>query len=343
MDERGGKCPLVIWHGGCDDGHGAAFFINALIGKDTALEFFPGVYGKPPPDVTDRHVIMVDFSYKRAVLEPMIAAARSMLILDHHKTAMEDLSGLVGRNGLPAYSYAQLSEWCGVSGYDPRKGALGVTFDMTRSGAGLAWDFFSDRAPRIPFVDYLEDRDLWRKQLPDGDQFTIALRSYPQDFETWGVLVDRGIPALIAEGRPLQRYYRQRVEEIKKSAYLAQWSGTIPHEIWEVLALSGHAGVTFGIANAPYFAASEVAGELAAMEMCDFGASYFEVEAGRWQYSLRSRGDFDVSAIAKAFGGGGHKGAAGFTVDTQVHVSCASTKPALGENPFKDEMAKVQS
>lgn len=65
------------------------------------------------------------------------------------------------------------------------------------------------------------------------------------------------------------------------------------------------------------FAASEVAGELA--EKTDFGACYFEVAQGRWQYSLRSRGKFDVSEVAKIFGGGGHKGAAGFTVDAPVH------------------------
>jgi nanoRNase/pAp phosphatase (c-di-AMP/oligoRNAs hydrolase) len=32
------------------------------------------------------------------------------------------------------------------------------------------------------------------------------------------------------------------------------------------------------------------------------------------QCSLRSNGDYDVSAIAKVFGGGGHKNAAGFEV-----------------------------
>lgn len=327
MDERGGKCPLVIWHGGCDDGHGAAFFINALIGKDTDLEFFPGVYGKPPPDVTDRDVIMVDFSYKRPMIEQMIASARSMLILDHHKSAMEDLSGLVGRNGLPAYSYAQLSEWCGVSGYDPRKGALGVTFDMTRSGAGLAWDFFSDRAPRIPFVDYLEDRDLWRKQLPDGDQFTIALRSYPQDFETWGVLLDRGVGELIREGRPLWRYYRQRIDELAKSAYEAE----IPDPACE------GANLRFWIANAPYFAASELAGDLGQRPGSPFGASYFEVAPGEWQYSLRSGPGFDVSAVAKAYGGGGHAGASGFTVKRPIHLPVVFEAVAA-----QDETAKVQ-
>ena len=41
---------------------------------------------------------------------------------------------------------------------------------------------------------------------------------------------------------------------------------------------------------------------------------------GRFQYSLRSRGDFDVSELAKKHGGGGHKGAAGFVVDELVHL-----------------------
>jgi phosphoesterase RecJ-like protein len=36
---------------------------------------------------------------------------------------------------------------------------------------------------------------------------------------------------------------------------------------------------------------------------------------GRVKVSLRSRGDTDVGALAASFGGGGHRLAAGFTVD----------------------------
>ena len=35
--------------------------------------------------------------------------------------------------------------------------------------------------------------------------------------------------------------------------------------------------------------------------------------AGKVRVSLRSEGDYDVSGIAKRYGGGGHKNAAGFT------------------------------
>lgn len=269
---------LCIFHGACDDGFAAAWAVRNALGADS-VEFYPGVYQKEPPDVTGRDVVMVDFSYKRPVLEAMIAVAKNFCVLDHHKTAQEDLAGLDGcRPGVE------------------------ILFDMERSGAGLAWDYFSEGKPRPEFINYIEDRDLWRKKLPGGDEFTIALRSYPQDFAVWDTLVRNSVDMLIAEGESIQRYYRLRVEELKRSSYLAKFAG---HEIM--------------IANAPYFAASEVAGELA--EGRPFGASYFEVRSGQYQYSLRSREDgIDVSEIAKQFGGGGHRGAAGFTVPAPVHV-----------------------
>lgn len=273
--------PLCIYHGDCDDGFAAAWAVWKSLGDQ--VEFYPGVYQKQPPDVTGRDVIFVDFSYKRPVLMEMAMKANTILILDHHKTAAEDLAGFPEKAEIPGEKVVAI-------------------FDMERSGAAIAWDFFHPGKARPLFIEYIQDRDLWLKKLEGGDEFTIALRSFPQDFVLWDKLIESGPAYLIREGAAIQRYYRQRIEEMKRSAYQAALGG---HSIW--------------IANAPYFAASEAAGELA--DRAAFGACYFEVSAGRWQYSLRSRGDFDVSEIAKQFGGGGHKGAAGFTVDAPVHTA----------------------
>lgn len=279
--------PLCIYHGGCDDGFAAAWAVRAALGDE--VEFYAGVYQKEPPPHDGRDVIFVDFSYKRPVLDAMAARANSILILDHHKTAAEDLADL-------PKPPACWQSWIGAT-HLPKGPAMVVLFDMERSGAALAWDYFDPRSggKRPDFIEYVQDRDLWRKALPGGDEFTIALRSYPQDFDVWDGLIERGASDLIDEGASIQRYYRLRVEELKRSAYPANLGG---NSCW--------------ISNAPYFAASEVAGELCGNGL-DFGACYFEVEKGRFQYSLRSRGDFDVSAIARMFGGGGHKNAAGFT------------------------------
>lgn len=299
---------LCIYHGHCDDGFAAAWCVREALGEKL-VEFYAGQYQRVPPDVTGRHVLLVDFSYKRHVLLEMAAKARSIVILDHHKTAQEDLAGF--------QEPAPYSEWSDGTLKSVKDGnpPIAALFDMNRSGAGLAWDFFFPDVSRPQFIDYVEDRDLWRKSLPRGDEFTIALRSYPQDFAVWDQLVGQ-VTGLMNEGDAIQRFYRLRVEELKRSAYLADirlpgTDGPAPSDIGIV--------VTCAIANAPYFAASEVAGELCEMSGAEFGACYFEVGPGRWAYSLRARGDFDVSAIAKQFGGGGHKAASGFTVDSPVH------------------------
>lgn len=295
---------LCIYHGYCDDGFAAAWCVRAALGDQ--VEFFAGQYQRDPPDVTARDVVLVDFSYKRPVLAAMATSARSILVLDHHKTAQEDLAGFPSAERWPDHLR---------NGFTPSN--LRVLFDMNRSGAGLAWDYFHPDTSRPLFIDYIEDRDLWKKELPRCDEFTIALRSYPQDFAIWDQLVGQPVE-LMNEGAAIQRYYRLRVEELKRSSYLATIS--LPRTEMPGLS-SGGIVFTCAIANAPYFAASEVAGELCDSAGAKFGACYFEVGQGRWAYSLRSRGDFDVSAVAEAFGGGGHKGAAGFTVDRPVHVA----------------------
>lgn len=279
--------PLCIYHGHCDDGFAAAWCVRHAIPD---AEFYAGRYQQEPPDVTDRDVLIVDFSYKRPVLERMAERARSVLVLDHHQTAAEDLSGFPEPEPFGTWLNAPPS-------------IIVTQFDMNRSGAGLTWDYLYRGRPRPEFVNYIEDRDLWRRQLPGSDLFTIALRSYPQDFEVWDDLIAAGPAPLIAEGRSIHRYYRLRVEEIKRNAYLAT---ILDFPVW--------------VSNAPYFVASEAAGELAERDDCIFAACFHQFSNGRWGYSLRSRGDFDVSEVAKFYGGGGHKNAAGFTANAPVHV-----------------------
>lgn len=313
---------LCIYHGGCDDGFGAAWVVRRAYG-DQRVEFYPGVYNAPPPDVAGRDVLFVDFSYKRPVLEEMRASAQSILILDHHKTAEEDLAAFgtmdISKPGYLQRWYEHVREVRGHFGTCP----VATVFDMERSGTGLAWDFFHAGAPRPDVVSYIEDRDLWRKALAGGDEFTIALRSYPQTFEQWDTLftdtpfrygdyaasIDpEGVRRLIAEGGSIQRYYRLQVEVLKKNAYPGFFA-------------SDDLTVPIGrFVNAPYAFASEVAGEIIDDEVL-FGACFFQRGDGRWQYSLRSRKNFDVSALARRYGGGGHAQAAGFDAPLPVHLS----------------------
>ena len=256
--------PIVIYHGGCDDGFASAY---AIWQKHPLWTFYAGVYQEIPPNVEGFDVYLVDFSYKRPVIEEMALKAKSVTVIDHHKTAQADLEPLLA------------------------EGVIDGVFDMNHCGAVLTWKWFHGSAPP-PFFQYIEDRDLWKRRLPDTDEFTMALRSYPQEFHVWNEL---NVGKLTSEGKHILRYYRQLVDEAKHRVRFTHWGD---HRVAAV--------------NCPHFMASEVAGEIAVEYDVAFGACWWENADGTRTFSLRSRDDFDVSEVAKKFGGGGHKNSAGF-------------------------------
>lgn len=281
------RVPLVIYHGNCADGFTAAW---ACWKKHPEFEYVPGHYGKPrvtDEQARDRDLILLDFCYKRDQLLELAKVARHIIILDHHKSAMAALDGL--------------REECAEKGLAP----VMATFDMDRSGAGIAWEFFHGaHCPPPALVRFVQDRDLWRFELEGTREYQAAVFSYDYDFDTWDRLSKRDPAAVIREGEAILRKHMKDVREL-----IAGNAG--PRVI---------AGHTVPTLNAPYFYSSE-AGHIMA-ENQPFAACWWDsLEGGRVtrKFSLRSSdGAVDVSEIAVRFGGGGHRNAAGFEVDLQA-------------------------
>ena len=258
----------VLYHANCDDGFGAAWVAWKEFGDGAS--YLPVKYNDPLPDIpVGSKVFILDFSYSRDVLEELADRCR-VVLLDHHKTSQEDLKDL---------SFA--------------------SFDMDRSGAGMAWDYFNPLESRPPLINHIEDRDLWRFALDGTKLISSGLRSYPMDFTVWdGLAYD--IDELQKDGVAIERYIQRLVENLAEDARIETWPE----------------GPVF-VVNAPGQLASELADYLINAERYQgdqvfFVAAYKDM-ADRRLWSLRSRGEFDVSAVAKARGGGGHKNAAGFT------------------------------
>jgi len=282
---------ICIYHGNCADGFTAAWAVRKALG--TEVEFIPGIYGEAPPDVTGADVITVDFSYKRPVIEAMAETCRSMLILDHHKTAEKDLADLARPDpdcaGWTAYRRMLLSA----------DEAVFAVFDMDRSGAQIAWDFFHPGQPRPKLVDYVADRDLWRFALPHSREIAAWVFSHHYDFEDWGdiaaVLDGGGFNMAAAGGEDIERKHFKDIHGLLKITR-------------REMVIGGH---RVPVANLPYTMASDAAGAMA--EDAPFAACYFDRSDAR-VFSLRSRreGGMDVAEIAASYGGGGHRNAAGF-------------------------------
>lgn len=297
---------LCIYHGNCADGFGSAWAVRHALGDD--IDFHAGVHQNPPPDVTGRDVVLVDFSYKRDVVAEMRAKATSILILDHHKSAQEDLQNFI-----------DIGQWTGKVNWrrhlenvaqddmENAHGTVYVLFDMDRSGAGITWDFFHD-APRPKLIDHIEDRDLWKFELEGTREIQAAVFSHPYDFEVWDRLMVADLGELRREGEAIERKHHKDVAELvgvcKRS-----------------LRIGGH---VVPAASLPYTLTSD-AGHLMCRPIDEalhgvnvppFAVCYWDTPEGR-VFSLRSDdkwGAIDVSEIAKQYGGGGHKNAAGFRV-----------------------------
>ena len=282
---------LCIYHGNCADGFAAAWVVSKALSAEN-VEFHPGVYQEPPPDVTGRDVIMVDFSYKRPVLDEMALAAHSILILDHHKTSAADLADL------PPTPKWSIWQGCGIGDDPPLSLGLRVraVFDMDRSGAGMAWDYFFPDLARPALLNHIEDRDLWRFALDGTREIQANIFSHPYDFEVWNRLMAADPQSLRAEGQAIERKHFKDIAELVGVTKRSMVIG----------------GVEVPVANLPYTLTSDAGHQMATAHPSKIGVCYWDTPAGR-VFSLRSTEDGpDVSDIAKQYGGGGHAHAAGF-------------------------------
>lgn len=266
--------PLVLYHNRCADGFSAAW---AIWHRHPEWEFLAVNHSEDPPydDMFEREVWMVDFCYPREKMEKVLDVTPNVWVLDHHKSAMEANYTLMHRIHRP----------------------LRGVFDMTRSGAGITWDWFHPDEPRPALLDRVEDRDLWAFQYEDTKEVQAALFSYEYSFPIWSYLMlNTPLEELRAEGEGIMRKHMKDVRELIEAAS-------------QVRHIRGY---DVPVLNCPYFFGSE-AGNIMAQGV-GFSATYYDAAEGR-RFGLRSTdAGVDVSKIAASFGGGGHRNAAGFTI-----------------------------
>ncbi len=253
----------VLYHAHCPDGFGAALAAWLILGDEAT--YLPVNHGEPMPELpATARVAMVDFSYPRQQILSLQRQVSELVILDHHKTAEEELAGL---------DFA--------------------TFDMNKSGARMAWEFWHPGRPVPELLAYIEDKDLWRWELPQSQEVSIALHSYPQEFRIWQHLE---VDHLKIEGVALLRLQEQIVAA---GCQRARWTEMF--------------GFHVPVVNATEFR-SEIANRLCQLHPeTPFAAAYYDNIEGARNWSLRSQGEFDVAELARRRGGGGHLNAAGFT------------------------------
>lgn len=296
----------VVYHNMCADGVISAWTAKNNLPRQK-IQFIPASFKTPFRDYDfsqSKYILILDYSFTREQLYSLVYAGKRVLVLDHHLTALEELKD---------FPFAFL--------------------DMQRSGAGLAWNYFFPYTPYPWVIASVQDRDLWRFSFPESKPYNEGLWEllfktgmyYPFKFWLLPSLIDNHMTQqLIERGREIMQGNQKTIDEACKYALLK----TYRHEdrIYKVayLYLPG-----------PQLR-SEIGHALCELKPIDFAFMYWETkEPGLYAFSLRSKGDFDTTPIAKALShdgkGGGHKNASGgsMDVDPQTRFQALVTQAPL--------------
>lgn len=268
---------VVLYHANCNDGFCCAWIMKNIESLRDSM-FIPVSHGQPVPIAVGEAdlIYIVDFSYKRDVIDALRASGRRVVVLDHHKSAQDELS--------------------------PHPDTV---FDTSRSGAQIVWDYFHDTpATRHWLVTYTADRDLWQWKEWKSAEVNAAIQLYPRDFATWDMLAKRACGELEAEGVIILRYQRSIIDSALGRANTGN----------ELKIDGSWLRFSYAIVNSTVLF-SEIAGELCETLGVDVGICWFQRKDGKYQLSIRSRSAegraMSALAVAKALGGGGHPNAAG--------------------------------
>ena len=274
---------VVIYHANCNDGFGAAYSAWKLLGN--RAEYFAASHGSPPPDVTGKKVVVLDFSYNNATTKALIKQAEELWVIDHHKSNMVELHDISNTH-----------------------------FDMTKSGAMLAWEFFHPGKEAPKFISYIQDRDLWQWELPYSKEFSAAFDMVPWNFDEYEKFEDDSVFD----------------DAVKRGSYILAYSKTVIKKVCDKANKRRYKDHDVMVVNSSHWM-SEIGSTLA--KDCDFAMIwYYDHDACIYKCSLRAFHDtVDVSEIAKSFGGGGHRKAGGFVLPKTTHPDSIFDKDESSE------------
>lgn len=245
-----------------------------------------------------------------------------MIVLDHHKTALEKLAGFaVGEN-------------------------VTKVIDMERSGATIALDYFREKlkldanqmAVEVGEFDrvgqlfkYVEDGDLWRWRLTNSKAFSSGLKDLGIEYDVrlnpsmFQQLLSLDVESVISQGMLSLSHKQKLIDETLDQSYeIALGGGIFGH----CLAVDADS-----ISELRSELAHQLAKKSSSLKLRGIGAAVYRVPElendQKLKISLRSSEEEDTTPISEEFGGGGHRNASSFLLSSAEFERWKVPKNAL--------------
>lgn len=274
---------LIIYHSypdnvPCPDGIAAAWVAKK---KYPEAELQGCVYGEVPAVCDVKQLIIVDFSFpKKIIREWQLKYNLKVAIIDHHKTALDDLSG---------FTEDALSKF---------------VFDMNECGATLAWKTLFPDELMPSFLEFIKDRDLWDFKHPETNAIHSAMGFIGRTFELFDLLEKCSRDEVIAILKPLgDKLLEPRTKAIDAACDRFVLSTVANYACIPVVRVT----------KEEESLVSDICQQLYLwMPNAHFTACV--TSEGKWSLRSNKHGNnTDVGSICKSMGGGGHRNSGGFT------------------------------
>lgn len=290
------------YHSSDLDGHCS----GAIVHKFTGAELFPINYGDRFPwelynesDVNKPYVFMVDFSLPAEDMRRLNLLTR-LVWIDHHKTAIDAVNEL---------------------GLMP---AIRGIREVGKAACELTWKYFETNQSVPLGVKLLGRHDVWDHSDPKTLPFQYRMRMNVTDPQTllkgndrncWPMLLNDSfdVDEYVSEGTLLLNYERQQNEKMAK-AYAFETELLIETSPPDCPLITGTKFKAIAINRG--FGNSRVFDSVYDSEKHALMIAFVRTKNKKWKVSLYStRPEVDCGKLATVFGGGGHKGAAGFVCE----------------------------
>lgn len=294
--------------------HSADF--DGIFCREIARKFLPEAeligwnFGEPPVDyfkISGRNVVVMDLPLdapagakfpddltKTIDVKGRYYGSESTVWIDHHKTSIDTHPDSIPGYRIDGVAACRLA-WQWFDNY--------AKWDGSQEGPHLPQkQEFIDRKIEEPrAVRLAGEYDIWDHR-GDGDlEFQFGLRAQKQI--DWANLLDVGealyTTKLVEDGELVMRYATEQDASMsRRAAFLREWEG-LKFLCLNTGRFNSH---TFAAVDNPETGHDALLG--------------FNFNGKLWTFSLyhaAHRKDLDLSEIAKRHGGGGHRGACGFT------------------------------
>jgi nanoRNase/pAp phosphatase (c-di-AMP/oligoRNAs hydrolase) len=269
---------VVIYHKNCPDGFAAAWAAWKKFGDSAS--YHTASYGDPALEgVKGKEVYVLDFSYNAEQLPILESKAKRLVVIDHHK-----------------------------GGEAHVKATKEYVFDLSHSGAYLAWQYFHPGIKVPDFIEYLSDGDINIYTKQDAHTICTYICSTQKTFEAFQKVYEEMEDVgkreqVIEKGVLLERYKDFILEPALNSIHFINLAGTVLPAVNCVFPMDEKSDLIHRM-----------------YKLYPPVAMSYRYDEGEWKCSLRSNGTFDCTVLAGKFGGSGHPGSSGFAIKAEPGV-----------------------